>query len=123
MNLKKLSLLFFLLIAIISASIREYSLSRGDLTLDVSINPEKITLNESCEIVVILRNVGDRHVRVLPLVHQVTLELRAYNEDGEELPYNGVVTMFKSITNRDLKVLEPEESIETKILCYPSTSC
>lgn len=123
MNFKKLFLFFFLLIVLISTSIYEYSFSRGDLALSIDVNPKKIELNESYEIVITLKNVGDRRVRVLPLLHQVTLELKAYNENGEELAYNGVVAIFKPITNKDLKVLKPGESIETKILCYPSTPC
>lgn len=121
MELEKVSILFFLIIVLLSAAIYEYSFSPGDLALNISVNPEKITLNESYEIAVTLKNVGDKSVRVLPLLHQLTLELKAYNEKGEELPYSGMVTIFKPI--KDLKILKPGESIETKIFCYPSTPC
>ncbi|AHF80574.1 hypothetical protein [Thermococcus paralvinellae] len=86
-------------------------LSKGNLSLSVRVSPKVLTPNESFNIAVRLRNIGNTSVRVVSPVWMASLHIAVYFENGTRIKYAGPRPSFLPLTNENLKILQPGEEI------------
>ncbi|USG99933.1 hypothetical protein K1720_00115 [Thermococcus argininiproducens] len=89
--------------------------SKGNLSLSISISPKVLTPNESFNITVMLKNIGNTEVRVLAPMRWISLHIEIYFENGTRIKYTGPRPSLLPPSNENLEILQPREESPNKM--------